>query len=103
MVEDEPLFEDDNMNDDEPESFSSDENDESEFETEEISEELINDIFDQMEEDINIMRGFCITSFRAVEAIMDHYESEIMALKKENEDLENELIKSYRSKSSTDE
>lgn len=99
MVEDEPLFEDDNK----PESFSSDENDDNEFETEEISEELINDIFDQMEEDINIMRGFCITSFRAVEAIMNHYESEITALKKENEDFKNELIKAYRSKSSTDE
>ncbi len=97
---DEPLFEDNN---DEllpnPESEDGDD----ELETEEISEELINDIFDQMEEDINIMRGFCITSFRALEAVMDHYESEIEALKKENEDFKNELIKVYRLKTSNDE
>lgn len=91
---DEPLFDDNDESLPEP----PDEEGNDEFETEEISEELINDIFDQMEEDINIMRGFCITSFRAVEAIMDHYESQITELKEENEKFKSELINLYRSK-----
>lgn len=97
---DDPLFEDNN---DELSPNPESENGDNEIETEEISEELINDIFDQMEEDINIMRGFCLTSFNALEAVMEHYESEIEALKKENEEFKNELIKVYRLKTSNDE
>ena len=96
MVEDEPLFEED---DNQLNSSSSDEDEvesNEDVETEEINEDLINEIFDQISEDINIMRGFCLTSYKALDSVVDFYEQRIQDLENENESFKQELIKNYR-------
>lgn len=67
-----------------------------------IDEDAINEIFDVLIEDINMIRDFCLVTFKATGAIVEHYEQELEGLKAENESFKQELLNIYRNNTSID-